>query len=114
LVLNWEKYHFMVQEGVVLDHIVFNKGIEVDKTQVEVTEKITTTNFCKASEEFSWTCQFLLAVHKGFFENYKTTHPIACQGEFNKECVSGSLMLKEAFITAPVMHVLDWELPFLR
>ena len=38
LVLNWEKYHFMVQEGVVLDHIVFNKGIEVDKAKVEVIE----------------------------------------------------------------------------
>jgi hypothetical protein len=23
LVLNWEKYHFMVQEGVVLGHLVF-------------------------------------------------------------------------------------------
>jgi Reverse transcriptase (RNA-dependent DNA polymerase) len=23
LVLNWEKYHFMIQEGVVLGHVVF-------------------------------------------------------------------------------------------
>ncbi|PIN08325.1 DNA-directed DNA polymerase [Handroanthus impetiginosus] len=32
LVLNWEKCHFMVQEGIVLGHKVSNRGIEVDKT----------------------------------------------------------------------------------
>ncbi|XP_068648802.1 uncharacterized protein [Aristolochia californica] len=29
LVLNWEKSHFVVQEGIVLDHRVSSKGIEV-------------------------------------------------------------------------------------
>ena len=38
LVLNWKKCHFMVQEGVVLGHIISNKGIEVDKTKLEVIE----------------------------------------------------------------------------
>ena len=27
--LNWEKCHFMVNEGIVLGHIISNKGIEV-------------------------------------------------------------------------------------
>lgn len=31
LVLNWEKCHFMVQEGIVLGHRVSSKGIEVLK-----------------------------------------------------------------------------------
>ena len=30
LVLNWEKYHFMVREGIVLGHLVSKHGIEVD------------------------------------------------------------------------------------
>jgi hypothetical protein len=30
LVLNWEKCHFMVTNGIVLGHIVLSKGIEVD------------------------------------------------------------------------------------
>jgi len=34
--LNWEKCHFMVQEGVVLDHVISNKGIEVDKAKGEM------------------------------------------------------------------------------
>jgi len=40
LVLNWEKCHFMGQEGVVLGHVVSSKGIEVDKAKVEVIEKL--------------------------------------------------------------------------
>ena len=31
LVLNWEKCHFIVNQGIVLGHIISNKGIEVDK-----------------------------------------------------------------------------------
>lgn len=41
LVLNWEKCHYKVQEGIVLGHLVSNKGIEVDKAKVEVIEKLT-------------------------------------------------------------------------
>ena len=33
LVLNWEKCHFMVQEGIVLGHKISKKGIEVDKAK---------------------------------------------------------------------------------
>ena len=36
LVLSWEKSHFMVREGIVLRHLVLNKGLEVDKAKVEV------------------------------------------------------------------------------
>ena len=31
LVLNWEKFHFMVKEGIVLGHQILERGIEVDK-----------------------------------------------------------------------------------
>ncbi|RVW21672.1 Retrovirus-related Pol polyprotein from transposon 297 [Vitis vinifera] len=34
LVLNWEKCHFMVQQGIVLGHIISKQGIEVDKAKV--------------------------------------------------------------------------------
>ena len=38
--LNWEKCHFMVTEGIVLGHIVSEKGIEVDKAKIEVIENL--------------------------------------------------------------------------
>ena len=38
--LNWEKCHFMVQEGIVLGHKISSKGIEVDKSKIETIEKL--------------------------------------------------------------------------
>ncbi|GJT44866.1 reverse transcriptase domain-containing protein [Tanacetum coccineum] len=40
LVLNWEKCHFMVKEGIVLGHKVSSAGLEVDKTKIEVISKL--------------------------------------------------------------------------
>ncbi|RDX85928.1 Retrovirus-related Pol polyprotein, partial [Mucuna pruriens] len=36
LVLNFEKCQFMVTEGIVLGHLVSNRGIEVDKSKIDV------------------------------------------------------------------------------
>ncbi|XP_061353949.1 uncharacterized protein LOC133298634, partial [Gastrolobium bilobum] len=40
LVLNWEKCHFMVTEGIVLGHKVSRAGIEVDRAKISVIEKL--------------------------------------------------------------------------
>jgi hypothetical protein len=40
LILSWEKSHFMVQEGIVLGHIVSERGIEVDRAKVELIENL--------------------------------------------------------------------------
>ncbi|XP_047258950.1 uncharacterized mitochondrial protein AtMg00860-like [Capsicum annuum] len=40
LVLNWEKCHFMVKEGIALEHWISAKGVEVDRAKVKVIEKL--------------------------------------------------------------------------
>ena len=40
LVLNWEKFHFMVEEGIVLGHKISVQGIEVDKAKVDTIGKL--------------------------------------------------------------------------
>ncbi|GJR17417.1 hypothetical protein Tco_0965944 [Tanacetum coccineum] len=40
LVLNWEKCHFMVKEGIVLEHKVSSAGLEVDKAKIDVISKL--------------------------------------------------------------------------
>ena len=40
IVLNWEKCHFMVTEGIVLGHKISERGIEVDKAKVDAIEKM--------------------------------------------------------------------------
>ena len=44
LVLSWEKYHFMVREGILLGHLVLSKGFEVDKAKVEVIQDLALPN----------------------------------------------------------------------
>ena len=40
LVLNWEKCHFMVQEGIALGHKISARGIGVDQAKIDVIEKL--------------------------------------------------------------------------
>ncbi|GJR82981.1 reverse transcriptase domain-containing protein [Tanacetum coccineum] len=40
LVLNWEKCHFIIKEGIVLGHKISKSGIEVDKAKVDVIAKL--------------------------------------------------------------------------
>ena len=39
LALNWEKCHFMVSQGIVLGHIISEKGIEVDKEKINLISR---------------------------------------------------------------------------
>jgi hypothetical protein len=47
LILSWEKSHFMVQEGIVLGHVVSKRGIEVEISLI------------------SQTCRLLSPLHQG-------------------------------------------------
>ncbi|GKC81197.1 reverse transcriptase domain-containing protein, partial [Tanacetum coccineum] len=40
LVLNWEKYHFMVKEGIVLGLKISGSGIQFDKAKINVISKL--------------------------------------------------------------------------
>ena len=37
---NWEKCHFMVNEGIVLGHKISERGIKVDKAKIEAIERM--------------------------------------------------------------------------
>lgn len=41
LVLNWEECHFIIKEGIVLDHRISKKRIEVNKENIKVIEKLS-------------------------------------------------------------------------
>ena len=52
LVLNWEKFHFMVNEGIVLGHKVSERGIEVHKAKVDAIEKMSCPKDIKGIRSF--------------------------------------------------------------
>ncbi|GJS92871.1 reverse transcriptase domain-containing protein [Tanacetum coccineum] len=52
LVLNWEKCHFMVKEGIVLRHKVSGAGLEVDKAKIDVIFKLPPPTNVKGIRSF--------------------------------------------------------------
>ena len=52
LVLNQEKCHFMVNQGIVLGHIISNKGIEVDREKIELISKLPSPTNVKIVKQF--------------------------------------------------------------
>ena len=42
LTQNWERYHFMVRQRIVLGHEISRRGIEVDKAKIELIAKLST------------------------------------------------------------------------
>ncbi|RDY04948.1 Retrovirus-related Pol polyprotein from transposon 17.6, partial [Mucuna pruriens] len=62
LVLNFEKCHFMVTERIVLGHLVSNKGIEVDKSKIDIITSLP-------NPVSVWkVCSFLR--HAGFYRRF--------------------------------------------
>ena len=52
LVLNWEKWHFIINQGIVLGHIISNRGIEVDKVKIELVAKLHSPTNVKTVRQF--------------------------------------------------------------
>ena len=52
LVLNWEKYYFMANQGIVLGHVISSRGIEVDKSKIELISKLPSPANIKTVRQF--------------------------------------------------------------
>jgi hypothetical protein len=66
LILSWKKSHFMVQEGIVLGHIVSKRGIEIDKAKVELISKLTPPTTVRQIHSFLGHANFYLRFIKDF------------------------------------------------
>ena len=64
MVLNWEKCHFMVKDGIVLGLKDSEKGIEVDRAKIEVIEKLPPPLSVKGMRSFLG--------HAGFYKGVMT------------------------------------------
>ena len=115
LVLNLEKCHFMVNEGIVLGHKISEKGIEVDKAKVDAIEKMPCAKDIKGIHSFLG--------HAGFYGRFikdfsKISRPLTnlLQKDvpfvFDDHCLEAFKTLKKALISTPIVQPPDWNLPF--
>ncbi|GJT57061.1 reverse transcriptase domain-containing protein [Tanacetum coccineum] len=86
LVLNWEKCHFMVKEGIVLGHKISKSGIEVNKAKVDVIAKLPHPTSVKGIRSFLG--------HAGLYRQFIQ--------DFSKKKLT----------EAPILVAPDWDLPF--
>src|SRR4051812_5577913 len=112
LVLNWEKCHFMVRQGIVLGHIVSDRGIEVDKEKIEIIENLQPPKTVREIRSFLGHAGFYRCFIKDFS---KITKPLTellmkdFEFIFDDKYVEEFRTLKQELISAPMMQPLDWS-----
>ncbi|XP_070679611.1 uncharacterized protein [Malus domestica] len=115
LVLNWEKCHFMVRQGIVLGHLISNRGIEVDRAKIDAIEKMPPPTTVKSVRSFLG--------HAGFYRRFikdfsKISRPLCnllakdAPFIFDEACLEAFKKLKTLLTTAPIIAAPDWSLPF--
>ncbi|RDY00259.1 Retrovirus-related Pol polyprotein from transposon opus, partial [Mucuna pruriens] len=103
LVLNFEKCHFIVTEGIMLSHLVSSRGIEVGKAKIDIITSLP--NLASMQEAFHQELQQDLLA---------TVQTIAKDKEFvfNKEFIQAFEELKTRLTSTPILQAPNWELPF--
>ncbi|GKC81319.1 reverse transcriptase domain-containing protein [Tanacetum coccineum] len=115
LVLNWEKCHFMLKEGIVFGHKISKSGIEVDRAKVDVIAKLPPPTFVKGIQSFLGHARF----YRRFIQDFsKIARPMTHLLEketlfiFSTKCQEAFDTLKKKLTKAPILVAPDWDLPF--
>lgn len=114
LVLNLEKCHFIVNEGIVLGHRISKSGIEEDKSKVSTIKNFPRPISIKGVRSFLGHVEFYRRFIKDFSKISKPLSSFLVQGvqfEFVDECMAAFNTLKEKSVTAPVVIAPHWDLP---
>ncbi|RDX68634.1 Retrovirus-related Pol polyprotein from transposon 17.6, partial [Mucuna pruriens] len=101
LVLNFEKCHFMVIEGIVLGHLVSNRGIEVDKSKIDVITSLPNPASVREVRSFLGHAGF----YRRFIKNFsRLALPLSKLLQKDE--------LKDRLTSAPILQAPNWDLLF--
>ncbi|RDX64684.1 Retrovirus-related Pol polyprotein, partial [Mucuna pruriens] len=114
-VLNFEKCHFMVVEGIVLGHQVSSRGVEVDKAKFQIITSLPNPASVREVHSFLG----LVGFYRRFIKNFsRTALPLSkllqkdVKFVFNKECIQAFKELKTRLTSTPILQAPNWELQF--
>ncbi|CAN6552317.1 unnamed protein product [Malus baccata var. baccata] len=115
LVLNWEKCHFMVKQGIVLGHIIYERGIEVDKSKIDLVRYLPSPTSVREVHSFLGHTGF----YRRFIKDFSKISTPLCRllqkdvtFDFNEECEKAFKHLKEMLPSTPIIRPPDWSIPF--
>lgn len=106
LVLDWDKCYFMVKKGIILENLISLKGIEVNKANIEIIEKLSPPASVREVGSFQR--------HVGFYNQFikylsKISKPLTTlltkdmEFNFDKHCLESFQHLKQVLISAPII-----------
>ena len=114
LVLNWEKCHFMVKEGIVLGHKISANGIEVDKAKIVVIEKLPPPTNVKGVRSFLGHAGF----YRRFIQDFSKISKPLCDLlvkdvalDFNENCLCAFETLKQKLFNREYTIIFDPNKP---
>ncbi|XP_052621829.1 uncharacterized protein LOC128127387 [Lactuca sativa] len=112
LVLNQEKFHYMVKEGIFLGHKVCKSGIEVDREKIDTIVKLPPPTNVKGIRSFLGHAGF----YRRFIKDFSTiTRPLTqlllkdAPFKFTKECLEAFEFFKEKLTNAPIIIAPNWD-----
>ena len=104
--LSWEKFHFMVTQGIMLGHIVSREGIEVDKAKVELISNLPTPKHVKEIRSFLGHAGF----YRRFIRDFSAIARPLCNllakdvtFEWSQTCEVAFDKLKTMLVSPPIM-----------
>nr|GEV96218.1 DNA-directed DNA polymerase [Tanacetum cinerariifolium] len=115
LVLNCEKCHFMVKEGIVLGHKISKNRLEVDHSKVYVIAKMPYPTTVKGVRSFLGHVSFYRRFIQDFSKIARHMTPLLEKETsfvFSEDFIDAFETLKKKLTEAPILVVPDWNLPF--
>ena len=106
LVLNWEKCHFMVKQGIVLGHVISPKGIEVHKAKVYLISNLPSPRIVKEIQSFLGHAGFYRRFIKDFSKIARPLCNLLAKDilfDFNDKCQTTFEILKKTLTSTLII-----------
>ena len=105
----------MVNQGIVLGHIISNKGIEVDKVKFELISKLPFPTNVKTVRQFLGHAGFYRRFIKDFSKIAKPLYKLLVKDAkfaWDEDCQRIFEELKTYLTITPVVRASNWQLRF--
>ena len=105
----------MVNQGIVLGHIISERGIELDKAKVELISKFPSSTNVKTVRKFLGHAGLYRRFIRDFSKIAKPLYKLLekdAKFEWDAKYQEKFEELKAFFTTTPIMRAPDWHLPF--
>jgi hypothetical protein len=105
----------MVRKGIVLGHLVSERGIELDRAKIKIIEQLPLPINFRGIRNFLSHADFYRRFIKDFLHITRPLTNLLAKDnpfEFDDACLESFNILKKSLISAPIIQPPDWSLHF--